>query len=120
MSDHSHDIARELFSRATAVDTFLLEYDDERSGSFAALNDLPTSKQVVLGLVSTKRASLERRDDLLARIDAAQRHVPVQRLGISTQCGFASGAEDERFDERVQSAKLELVAEVAREVWGAV
>jgi 5-methyltetrahydropteroyltriglutamate--homocysteine methyltransferase len=113
------DIARELFSRATAVDTFLLEYDDERSGSFEALSDLPADKQVVLGLVSTKRASLERRDDLLARIDEAQRHVPVERLGISTQCGFASGAEDDRFDERVQAAKLELVAEVAQEVWGA-
>jgi 5-methyltetrahydropteroyltriglutamate--homocysteine methyltransferase len=110
-------IAAELFTRLE-VDTWLLEYDDERSGDFAPLRYLPDSATVVLGLVSTKSPRLEERAELLGRVDAAARYVPLDRLALSPQCGFASMATGNPLDWDLQQAKLRLVAATARELWG--
>ncbi len=109
-------IAERLFHEL-AVDRFLLEYDDERSGSFAPLKFVPKGKTVVLGLVSTKRAALEKKEDLLRRIDEASKIIPLDQLAISPQCGFASTMEGNNLTEADQWAKLELVVAAAREVW---
>jgi 5-methyltetrahydropteroyltriglutamate--homocysteine methyltransferase len=100
------------------VDRYLLEFDDERSGSFAPLRFMPKDKQVVLGLVTTKRPQLEDRDTLKRRIAEATQFVALERLAISPQCGFASVVEGNRITEADQRAKLQLVVDVAREVWG--
>ncbi|MDE3187387.1 MAG: hypothetical protein KGM96_07675 [Acidobacteriota bacterium] len=110
-------IAERLFHEL-AVDRFLLEYDDERSGSFEPLKLVPKGKTVVLGLVSSKRAELERKQDLLRRIDEAARLLPLEQLALSPQCGFASTMEGNALTEADQWAKLQLVVETAREVWG--
>jgi len=110
-------IAERLFHEL-AVDRFLLEYDDERSGSFEPLKYVPQSKMVVLGLVSTKRATLERKQDLVRRINEASKVLPLEQLALSPQCGFASTMEGNLLTESDQWAKLQLVVETAREVWG--
>ena len=96
----------------------LLEYDDERSGGFAPLAHVPEDKVVVLGLVSTKRPELESEEELRARIDEASAHVPLERLAVSTQCGFASVAKGNDLTVEQEERKLELVARVARAIWG--
>jgi 5-methyltetrahydropteroyltriglutamate--homocysteine methyltransferase len=88
-------IARALFERATAFDAYFLEYDDARSGSFEPLARAPDDKQVVLGLVSTKKPEVETREQLVGRIDEAARVFPREQLALSTQCGFASIADGE-------------------------
>jgi 5-methyltetrahydropteroyltriglutamate--homocysteine methyltransferase len=110
------DIAEQLFS-TMAVDRFLLEYDDQRSGTFEPLRFVPRGKTVVLGLVSSKVAALESADDLARRIDEAARHVPLENLALSPQCGFASTMEGNLLTEEDQWAKLALVVETARRVW---
>jgi 5-methyltetrahydropteroyltriglutamate--homocysteine methyltransferase len=110
-------IAERLFSRM-AVDRFLLEYDDARSGSFEPLRFVPKGKAVVLGLVSSKLPQLEDPDALARRIDEAARHVPLENLALSPQCGFASTMEGNLLTEDEQWAKLRLVVETARRVWG--
>jgi 5-methyltetrahydropteroyltriglutamate--homocysteine methyltransferase len=110
-------IAERLFNEL-AVDRFLLEYDDERSGSFAPLKFVPKGKTVVLGLVSSKRAALEDKQGLLRRIDEAARFIPIEHLALSPQCGFASTMEGNNLTEADQWAKLQLVVDTAREVWG--
>ncbi len=110
-------LAEVVFPR-TAAHVLLLEYDDERSGGFGPLAHVPEDKVVVLGLVSTKRAALEREDDLRARIDQARAWVPFERLALSTQCGFASVAKGNDLTSEQQERKLGLVAKVARDVWG--
>ena len=100
------------------VDHFLLEYDDERSGDFAPLAQVPRGVMVVLGLVTTKFGRLERADDLIRRITDASRHVPLEHLAISPQCGFASTVEGNIITEGDQWKKLDRVVEVARTVWG--
>lgn len=100
------------------VDRYLLEFDDERSGSFAPLRFMPKDKEVVLGLVTTKRPQLEDRDTLKRRIAEATKFVALERLAISPQCGFASVVEGNRITQADQRAKLQLVVDVAREVWG--
>ena len=109
-------IAKEIFSRAR-FDRFLLEYDDERSGTFEPLRYVPEDRVVVLGLVSSKTATLESAADLRARIEEAARIVPLDRLALSPQCGFASTQEGNRLSLRDQQQKLALVARVAQEVW---
>jgi 5-methyltetrahydropteroyltriglutamate--homocysteine methyltransferase len=109
-------IAREVFSRSR-VNTLLLEYDDERSGDFAPLAEVPEDKVVVLGLISTKKPALESADELRARIQEASRYIPLERLCLSPQCGFASVASGNNLTAEQQEAKLRLVAEVARSVW---
>jgi 5-methyltetrahydropteroyltriglutamate--homocysteine methyltransferase len=105
--------------RRTRFQRFLLEYDDERSGSFEPLKHVPEDRTVVLGLVTTKKPALERKDDLKRRIEAASRYVPLERLALSPQCGFASTEEGNLLTADDQAAKLRLVAETAAEVWGA-
>ncbi len=112
------ELADHIFRRATNFDTFLLEYDDERSGSFAPLAQIPDDKKVVLGLLSSKRPEVEPVDALLGRVEEAARYVDRERLALSTQCGFASVAPGANLiDEQVQEAKLRRVAEAAHEAW---
>ncbi len=110
-------IAEKLFG-ALQVDRFLLEYDDERSGTFEPLRFVPLGKTVVLGLVSSKRPQLESGRELTRRIEEAARYVPLENLALSPQCGFASTMEGNLIEEDDQWAKLGLVAETARQVWG--
>ena len=110
-------IAQKVFTRAK-FDRFLLEYDDERSGSFEPLRHVADDRVVVLGLVSSKRAVLERAAEIRARIAEASRIVPLERLALSPQCGFASTHEGNRLSEDDQRKKLELVARIANEIWG--
>jgi 5-methyltetrahydropteroyltriglutamate--homocysteine methyltransferase len=112
-------ISKQLFQRATNYDVFLLEYDDERSGSFTALSDVPDDKVVVLGLVSTKSDRMEPPDQLAARIREAGRVFPIEQLALSTQCGFASAGPGNAISEGAQENKLRLVGEVAERVWPA-
>jgi len=110
-------IAEKLFNELK-VDEFLLEYDDERSGSFEPLRLVPKDKSVVLGLVSSKNPELESVDVLARRIDEAKKYIPLERLALSPQCGFASTLEGNLLTEDEQWAKLKLVADVAAKVWG--
>jgi len=110
-------IAEKLFN-ALEVDRFLLEYDDERSGTFDPLRFVPKGKTVVLGLISTKRGGLEDPQSVQRRIEEAAKIVPLDALALSPQCGFASMAEGNLLTEDEQWAKLKLVADTARNVWG--
>jgi len=110
-------IAEKLFG-TMQVDRFLLEYDDERSGTFEPLRFVPKGKTVVLGLISSKRPQLEKADVLARRIEEASRFVPLENLAISPQCGFASTMEGNLLTEDDQWAKLRLVVETARRAWG--
>ena len=111
-------IAAQVFRR-TGFQRFLLEYDDERSGGFEPLRHVPEDRTVVLGLVTTKKPALESEDALKRRIAEASQYVPLERLALSPQCGFASTQEGNLLTPADQEAKLRLVAAVAREVWGA-
>jgi 5-methyltetrahydropteroyltriglutamate--homocysteine methyltransferase len=110
-------IAERVFSR-THFKRFLLEYDDARSGSFAPLRFVPEDREVVLGLVSTKKPTLEMQSDLEQRVAEAAKIIPLERLALSTQCGFASTWEGNRISPEIQRQKLELVARTARSIWG--
>jgi len=110
-------VARAVFGE-TNVDGWFLEYDSERAGSFEPLRFVPKGKKVVLGLVSTKTPVLEKKDDLKKRIDDAAKYVPLENLCVSPQCGFASSHHGNLLTEDDQWRKLQLVVEVAREVWG--
>jgi len=102
----------------TRFQRFLLEYDDSRSGGFEPLRHMPEDRFVVLGLVTTKKPRLEPADELRRRIEEAARFLPLERLALSPQCGFASTMEGNRISAEDQRHKLELVASVARQVWG--
>jgi 5-methyltetrahydropteroyltriglutamate--homocysteine methyltransferase len=117
-AEGGYDAIAERLFHDLAVDRFLLEYDDERSGSFAPLKFVPRGKTVVLGLISTKRAALESKKDLLRRIDEAAKVIPLDQLAVSPQCGFASTMEGNNLTEADQWAKLQLTVDTAREVWG--
>jgi 5-methyltetrahydropteroyltriglutamate--homocysteine methyltransferase len=110
-------IAEQLFG-GLKNDHFLLEYDDDRSGDFEPLRFMPPHKRVVLGLVTSKRGALESREALLRRIEEATAYVPIENLALSPQCGFASVVEGNIITPEDQWAKLRLVVETAREVWG--
>src|SRR5262252_2291948 len=110
-------VAEALFSELN-VDGFFLEYDDERSGGFEPLRFVPPGKMVVLGLVTTKRPELESKDDLKRRIDEAAKFVPLDQICLSGQCGFSSTFEGNALTYDEQVAKLRLIVETAREVWG--
>ncbi len=110
-------IAERVFSKSH-FKRFLLEYDDPRSGTFAPLRFMPEDREVVLGLVSSKSPRLETQDELERRIDEAAKIVPLERLALSTQCGFASTWEGNRITPEIQRQKLELVAKTAKSVWG--
>ena len=96
----------------------MLEYDDDRAGTFAALKDIPEDKFIVLGLITTKTGRLERMDDLRRRITTASKYFPLAQLGLSTQCGFASSVLGNPISPEEQKQKLALVVKTTREIWG--
>jgi len=103
----------------TRFHRFLLEFDDERSGGFEPLRQVPQDRTVVLGLVSSKKRTLESKDELKQRIEQASKFIPLERLALSPQCGFASTIEGNLVSVADEAAKLRLVSETAEEVWGA-
>ena len=111
-------IAEHLFGELN-VDALFLEYDSDRAGDFRPLRFIPDEKVVVLGLVTTKSPALEDESDLKQRIDEAVNYVPLDRLALSPQCGFASVAGGNELTEAEEVKKLELIVRVARDVWGA-
>jgi 5-methyltetrahydropteroyltriglutamate--homocysteine methyltransferase len=110
-------IAEQIFG-GVEVDTWLLEYDTDRAGSFEPLRHMPKGRQVVLGLVTTKAGELESQDELLRRIEEASKYVAVEDLSLSPQCGFASVIQGNPLTWDEQRRKLELVVDTARKVWG--
>jgi 5-methyltetrahydropteroyltriglutamate--homocysteine methyltransferase len=118
LASGSYDfVAETAFSRLD-VDGFFLEYDTERAGGFEPLRYVPKGKKVVLGLVSSKFPELEKKADLMRRIEAASKYVPLDNLCLSPQCGFSSTHHGNNLTEQQEVAKLKLCIDVAREVWG--
>lgn len=111
-------IAKEIFPRWSNINTLLLEYDSDRAGGFEPLDQTKDHQVVVLGLVTTKDAKLEKEETLVARINEATKYVPLERLALSPQCGFASGEFADTMTIPQEKAKLELIGRVARKVWG--
>lgn len=101
-----------------AVDGYFLEYDDPRLGDFAPLRHVPKGKRVVLGLVTTKLGELESAVSIKRRIDEAAGHIPLDQLALSPQCGFSSTVHGNDVSMAEQRAKLQLVIDIARDVWG--
>ena len=110
-------VADYVFAREN-VDALLLEYDDERSGSFEPLAKVSANKKVVLGLITTKSPKLEDKNEVIKRIYEAAKYISLDRLCLSPQCGFASCEIGNKLTEEEQWAKLKLVKEIAEEVWG--
>ena len=110
-------VAAKLFGEEN-VDAYYLEFDDDRSGDFAPLAEVSGDKQVVLGLVTSKRPELEDPETIKARIAEAAQYVPLERLRLSTQCGFVFTEEGNKLTEEQQWAKIALVRSIAEEVWG--
>jgi 5-methyltetrahydropteroyltriglutamate--homocysteine methyltransferase len=117
MGRGSYDAVAEWVFRGTLAERLLLEYDDARSGDFSPLASVPEDKTVVLGLISTKASRLEPSIEIEERILDASRYVPLERLALSTQCGFASVAKGNDISPDAQEQKLRLVVELARRVW---
>jgi 5-methyltetrahydropteroyltriglutamate--homocysteine methyltransferase len=113
---YADEVVAAMFS--TRVDAYFMEWDTDRAGGFEPLRLLPRDKRVVLGLVTTKSGVLESKDALRRRIDEAAKYVPLERLCLSPQCGFASTHHGNTLTEDEQWRKLERVVEVARDVWG--
>jgi 5-methyltetrahydropteroyltriglutamate--homocysteine methyltransferase len=120
VAEGGYEPVAEVLFNELAVDGYFLEYDDARSGDFAPLRFVPKGKRVVLGIVSSKLGSLEKKDDLKRRIDQAAKFVPLDQLALSPQCGFSSTVHGNAIAAEAQLAKLRLVVETAHEVWGAV
>jgi 5-methyltetrahydropteroyltriglutamate--homocysteine methyltransferase len=110
-------VAEVLFSEFN-VGGYFLEYDSSRAGDFSPLRFVPKDRTIVLGLVTTKKGVLEKKDDIKRRIDEAAKFVPLEQLALSPQCGFASNAEGNALTVDEEKAKLELIVEISREVWG--
>ncbi len=110
-------VARKLFQQLE-VDAFFLEYDTERAGGFKPLAEMPDDKFVVLGLISSKLSEMEDTDAVKARIDAASKFIPLDRLGLSPQCGFSSAVAGNPVTIDDQKAKLQMVVDIAADVWG--
>jgi 5-methyltetrahydropteroyltriglutamate--homocysteine methyltransferase len=108
----------DLLFNGIEVDAYFMEWDTERAGGFEPLRFLPKGKTVVLGLVTSKTGELEKKEDIVRRIEEAARFAPLEQLCLSPQCGFASTEEGNRLSETQQWAKLALVVETAKEVWG--
>ena len=118
VAEGGYDFVAEALFNELEVDGFFLEYDDERSGGFEPLRFVPKGKQVVLGLVTTKRGELEDKDALKRRIEEATRYVDIEQLCLSPQCGFSSTVEGNVLSYDEEIAKLRLIVETAHEVWG--
>jgi 5-methyltetrahydropteroyltriglutamate--homocysteine methyltransferase len=117
-SSGGYDFVAEGVFGTLKVDGLFLEYDDDRSGSFEPLKYVAPDQIVVLGLVTTKTPELESKDDLKRRIDEAAKYVDLDRLCLSGQCGFSSTEQGNKLTIDDERAKLELIVEVAEEVWG--
>jgi 5-methyltetrahydropteroyltriglutamate--homocysteine methyltransferase len=118
MAQGSYERVAEVVFGGLDVDGYFLEYDSERAGGFEPLRFVPRGKKVVLGLVTSKTAVLESKDELKRRIDEASRYVPIEDLCLSPQCGFSSTHHGNALTEADQWRKLGLIVEVASEVWG--
>jgi 5-methyltetrahydropteroyltriglutamate--homocysteine methyltransferase len=118
MAKGSYAAIAEEILRRTHARVLLLEYDDERSGDFSPLAKTAEDKIVCLGLVTTKRPREETDDEVIGRIQEAAKYLPLERLSLSTQCGFASVAKGNNIPFELQERKLGLVSRVARAVWG--
>ena len=109
-------VAETLFAKEN-VNAYYLEFDDERSGGFESLSKVTGDKKVVLGLITTKSPVLEDKETVIKRINEAAKYIPLDRLYLSPQCGFASCEIGNKLTEEQQWAKLKLVKEIAEEVW---
>jgi len=118
VAEGGYDPVAEVLFNELNVDAYFLEYDDERSGDFNPLCYVPDNKTVVLGLVTTKVADLESKDDLARRVEEAAQFMPLENICLSPQCGFSSTVHGNDISEDEQWAKLELVVETARQIWG--
>jgi 5-methyltetrahydropteroyltriglutamate--homocysteine methyltransferase len=118
VAEGGYDPVAEVLFNELKVDGYFLEFDTPRAGNFAPLRYMPKDKKLVLGLVSSKTGELEKSDDLKRRIDEASKSVPLDQLGISPQCGFSSTVLGNKLTVDDQIAKLKLIVQVAREVWG--
>jgi 5-methyltetrahydropteroyltriglutamate--homocysteine methyltransferase len=119
VAEGGYDPIAEMLFNEIDVDGYFLEYDSPRAGSFEALRFLPRGKIAVLGLVTTKRDALETKDAIKRRIEEAAKYAPIEQLALSPQCGFSSGIGGNTMTIADEIKKLELVVDVAREVWGA-
>ena len=117
-SEGSYDDVAERLFNALNIQFYFLEYDTPRAGTFAPLRLVPRHKTVVLGIVSTKTPAMENKDDMKRRIEEAARQLDLDRLAVSPQCGFASIDTGNPITQDVQEAKLQLVVELARDMWG--
>jgi len=117
MAKGGYDKIAQIVFKKTRVDRLLLEFDSERAGSFSPLSHVPHDKIVVLGLITTKSPVMEKRVDVIRRIKEASKFVPLERLALSTQCGFASVAKGNNLTFKDQENKLRLVSSIARQVW---
>jgi 5-methyltetrahydropteroyltriglutamate--homocysteine methyltransferase len=118
MGSGGYDYVAEVVFQQTGIGAFFMEYDTDRAGDFRPLRHVPPGKTVVLGLVSTKTPQLEAKDELKRRIDEAAAYLPLDRLCLSPQCGFASNFAGNPLTIDDERRKLALVVETAREVWG--
>jgi 5-methyltetrahydropteroyltriglutamate--homocysteine methyltransferase len=118
VAEGGYDPVAEVLFNALNVDGYFLEFDTPRAGNFAPLRYLPKGKKLILGLVTSKSGALENSDDLKRRIDEASKFVSLDQLGISPQCGFSSTVLGNKLTIEDQIAKLKLVVQVARDVWG--
>jgi 5-methyltetrahydropteroyltriglutamate--homocysteine methyltransferase len=118
VAEGGYEPIADLLFNEIGVDGYFLEYDSARAGGFEPLRFLPKGKTAVLGLVTTKSGKLESKDELKRRIDEAAKHAPLEQLALSPQCGFSSGIGGNTMDVAGEIAKLRLVVETAREVWG--
>jgi 5-methyltetrahydropteroyltriglutamate--homocysteine methyltransferase len=119
-AEGGYEPVAEVMFNELDIDAFFLEYDDPRSGDFAPLRFVPKGKTVVLGLVTTKLGELESRDDILRRIEEAAKFLSVDQMALSPQCGFSSTVHGNDILVEQQAAKMRLVLDVAREVWGEI
>ena len=118
LAEGGYDPVAEVLFNDINVTGYFLEYDSARAGTFAPLRFVPKDKVAVLGLVTTKRGALESKDELKRRIDEAARYLPLEQLALSPQCGFASGERGNKLSVEEELAKLKLIVDVARDVWG--
>jgi 5-methyltetrahydropteroyltriglutamate--homocysteine methyltransferase len=117
-AEGGYEPVAEVLFNSINVDAYFLEYDDERSGDFAPLRFVPRSKVVILGIISSKVAALERVDDLRRRVDEAAKFMPLENMGVSPQCGFSSTHHGNQLTQDDQWRKIELVVNTAIKIWG--
>ena len=118
MGSGGYEAVQEILFDKIKVHGFFMEYDSDRAGGFEPLRMVPKDKTVVLGLVTSKSGRLESKDDIKRRIDQAAKFVPLDQLCLSPQCGFASTEEGNTLAEDEQWAKLRMIVEIAKDVWG--